>query len=65
MLGIDTNLDTDKMAIKLADLLFEQLHKDYDRPNLMVEVFAPRREKMYGEAWTYILQESYMKYRTV
>lgn len=48
MLGIDTNLDTNKMAIKLADLLFEELHTDYDRPNMMVEVFAPRKRK---EVW--------------
>ncbi|SHI75662.1 anaerobic carbon-monoxide dehydrogenase catalytic subunit [Lutispora thermophila] len=48
MLDIDTNLDTNKMAIKLSDLLLEELHTDYDRPNRMVEVFAPRKRK---EVW--------------
>lgn len=48
MLGIDTNLDTNAMAIKLADFLLEELHTDYDRPNRMVEVFAPRKRK---EVW--------------
>ncbi|MEA4961194.1 anaerobic carbon-monoxide dehydrogenase catalytic subunit [Lutispora sp.] len=48
MLNIDTEQDINKMAIKLADFLLEELHSDYDRPNTMVEVFAPKKRK---EVW--------------
>ncbi|MCY6957735.1 anaerobic carbon-monoxide dehydrogenase catalytic subunit [Clostridium brassicae] len=47
-LGIDTNQDTNKMAIQLADLLEEQQKIDSEDKNLMVEVFAPKKRK---ELW--------------
>lgn len=47
-LGIDTNQDTNKMAIQLADLLENQQRIGVEEPNLMVEAFAPKKRK---EVW--------------
>ncbi|HBV85182.1 anaerobic carbon-monoxide dehydrogenase catalytic subunit [Desulfosporosinus sp.] len=44
-LGIDTNQDTNQMAIQLADLLNAQMNIDTEEPNLMVEAFAPKKRK--------------------
>ncbi|MCS4465597.1 hypothetical protein JTS99_00935 [Clostridium botulinum] len=49
-LGIDTNKDTNQMAIELADLLEEQQKIDVEDKNLMVEAFAPKKEKSFGES---------------
>lgn len=47
-LGINTNQDTNQMAIQLADLLQRQQEIAEDDENLMVEAFAPRKRK---ELW--------------
>lgn len=47
-LGIDTNQDTNQMAIQLAELLQRQQEIGEDDENLMVEAFAPRKRK---ELW--------------
>lgn len=47
-LGIDTNQDTNQMAIQLANLLQRQQEIGEDDENLMVEAFAPRKRK---ELW--------------
>ncbi|WP_206808494.1 anaerobic carbon-monoxide dehydrogenase catalytic subunit [Paradesulfitobacterium ferrireducens] len=44
-LGINTNQDTNQMAIQLADLLDQQMNIGVDEPNLMVEAFAPKKRK--------------------
>lgn len=44
-LGINTNQDTNQMAIQLADLLNAQMNIGVDEPNLMVEAFAPKKRK--------------------
>lgn len=44
-LGIDTNQDTNKMAIQLAELLENQQRIGVEEPNLMVEAFAPKKRK--------------------
>ncbi|AQR94348.1 anaerobic carbon-monoxide dehydrogenase catalytic subunit [Clostridium saccharoperbutylacetonicum] len=46
--GIDTNQDTNAMAIQLATLLEEQQHIDIEDKNIMVEAFAPKKRK---ELW--------------
>ncbi|WP_459480966.1 anaerobic carbon-monoxide dehydrogenase catalytic subunit [Clostridium saccharoperbutylacetonicum] len=46
--GIDTNQDTNTMAIQLATLLEEQQHIDIEDKNIMVEAFAPKKRK---ELW--------------
>jgi carbon-monoxide dehydrogenase catalytic subunit len=43
--GINTNQDINKMAIELADFLEYQLRVGPDEPNVMVEVFAPKKRK--------------------
>ncbi len=47
-LGIDTNQDTNQMAIQLANLLQRQQEIGEDDENLMVEAFAPKKRK---EVW--------------
>ncbi|KOA19740.1 carbon monoxide dehydrogenase 2 [Clostridium homopropionicum DSM 5847] len=47
-LGINTNQDTNQMAIQLAELLQRQQEIAEDDENLMVEAFAPRKRK---ELW--------------
>ena len=44
-LGINTNQDTNKLAIQLADLLNSQMNIGVEEPNLMVEAFAPKKRK--------------------
>lgn len=44
-LGINTNQDTNQMAIQSADLLDAQMNIGIDEPNLMVEAFAPKKRK--------------------
>lgn len=44
-LGINTNQDTNQMAIQLADLLNTQMNIGAEEPNLMVEAFAPKKRK--------------------
>ncbi len=46
--GIDTNQETNAMAIQLATLLEEQQHIDAEDKNIMVEAFAPQKRK---ELW--------------
>ena len=43
--GIDTNQDTNKMAIDLANFLEAEMGSDTDEPSVMVDVFAPRKRK--------------------
>lgn len=47
-LGVDTNQDVNKMAVRLAELLEEQQNIGIDDKNLMVEAFAPKKRK---EVW--------------
>lgn len=47
-LGIRTDQDTNQMAVQLADLLENQQRIGVEEPNLMVEVFAPKKRK---EVW--------------
>ncbi len=47
-LGIDTNQDSGKMAVQLAELLEKQQNIGVEETNLMVEVFAPKKRK---EVW--------------
>lgn len=47
-LGIDTNQDINQMAIDLANFLEHQMKIGKDEPNIMVEVFAPKKRK---ELW--------------
>lgn len=44
-LGINTSQDMNQMAIQLADLLEHQQQIGVEEPNLMVEVFAPKKRK--------------------
>ncbi|MGE4273793.1 MAG: anaerobic carbon-monoxide dehydrogenase catalytic subunit [Desulfitobacterium sp.] len=44
-LGINTNQDTNQMAIQLANLLENQQRVGVEEPNLMVEAFAPKKRK--------------------
>lgn len=44
-LGIDTQQETNQMAIQLANLLEEEMSKDTEKPSIMVEVFAPMKRK--------------------
>jgi len=46
--GIDTNSDTNKMAVELADLLESEMAKGPEKPSIMVEKFAPSKRK---EVW--------------
>jgi carbon-monoxide dehydrogenase catalytic subunit len=46
--GIDTNQETNAMAIQLATLLEDQQHIDTEDKNIMVEAFAPKKRK---ELW--------------
>ncbi|WP_341876496.1 anaerobic carbon-monoxide dehydrogenase catalytic subunit [Defluviitalea saccharophila] len=43
--GIGVSQDMNKMAIELADFLEHQLRIGTDEPNIMVEVFAPKKRK--------------------
>ena len=43
--GINTNQDTNKMAIDLANFLEAEMGSDTDEPSVMVDVFAPRKRK--------------------
>lgn len=47
-LGIDTNKDTNQLAVELADFLESEMHKNYDSPSKMIEAFAPTKRK---EVW--------------
>lgn len=47
-LGIETNKDTNKMAIELAELLDSEMKTNPDKESKMVEVFAPSKRK---EVW--------------
>ena len=42
-LGIDTNQETNQLAIQLADLLDKQLNIGVEEENLMVKAFAPKK----------------------
>jgi carbon-monoxide dehydrogenase catalytic subunit len=44
-LGIDTNQDTNQMAIQLAELLDKEMKVNPDQESKMVEVFAPSKRK--------------------
>lgn len=46
--GINTNQDTNQMAIELADLLENEMGKDIEDPSIMIEAFAPKKRK---EVW--------------
>ncbi|RDU22542.1 anaerobic carbon-monoxide dehydrogenase catalytic subunit [Anaerosacchariphilus polymeriproducens] len=43
--GIDTNQETNQLAIKLAELLDDELKVNPDRESIMVEAFAPKKRK--------------------
>ena len=43
--GIDTNQDTNQLAIQLAELLDRDLKVSPDQESIMVEVFAPKKRK--------------------
>lgn len=43
--GINSNQDTNKMAVDLANFLEAEMGKDVDEPSVMVDVFAPRKRK--------------------
>lgn len=43
--GIGSNQDVNKMAIDLANFLEHQMRIGTDEPNIMVEVFAPKKRK--------------------
>lgn len=43
--GIDTNQETNQLAIKLAELLDDELKVNPDRESVMVEAFAPNQRK--------------------
>ncbi|WP_455538203.1 anaerobic carbon-monoxide dehydrogenase catalytic subunit [Terrisporobacter sp.] len=43
--GIDTNQDINKLAIKLADLLDRDMKVGPDQKSIMTEVFAPQKRK--------------------
>lgn len=47
-LGIDTNQEVNLMAIDLANFLEHQMRIGTDEPNVMVEVFGPKKRK---ELW--------------
>ncbi len=44
-LGINTSQDVKTMAVHLADLLEAQMSIDHQKPNVMVEAFAPKKRK--------------------
>lgn len=46
--GINTNQETNQMAVQLADLLEAQQHIGIGEPNIMVEAFGPKKRK---ELW--------------
>jgi anaerobic carbon-monoxide dehydrogenase catalytic subunit len=50
-LGINTSQDDRQMAAQLADLLNAEMSKGPDKPNRMVEAFAPKKRK---EVWNKI-----------
>ncbi|NLK72817.1 MAG: anaerobic carbon-monoxide dehydrogenase catalytic subunit [Clostridiales bacterium] len=43
--GINTNQDTNAMAMELADFLEDEMGKDVDSPSVMVDIFAPKKRK--------------------
>lgn len=43
--GIDTNQNTNQMAVALADFLEKEMGKDVEEPSVMVDVFAPKKRK--------------------
>lgn len=43
--GINTNQDTNQMAVQLADLLDKEMKVNPDQKSIMVEVFAPKKRK--------------------
>lgn len=43
--GINTNQETNQMAVQLADLLEAQQHIGIGEPNIMVEAFGPKKRK--------------------
>lgn len=49
-LGINTNQETNQLAIQLAELLDRQMKVNPDEESLMVEVFAPKKENLYGKS---------------
>jgi len=52
--GLDTTGAEKDVAIRLAEFLMAELHKNYDDPSTMVEVFAPEpRKKLWRELAIY------------
>lgn len=47
--GIDTNQDTNQMAIQLADLLDKDMKVNPDQKSIMLEAFAPKKRKPIWE----------------
>ncbi|MDD4753441.1 MAG: anaerobic carbon-monoxide dehydrogenase catalytic subunit [Desulfitobacteriaceae bacterium] len=43
--GVNTNQDTNQMAVALANFLEEEMGKDVEEPSVMVDVFAPKKRK--------------------
>jgi carbon-monoxide dehydrogenase catalytic subunit len=49
-LGIDSSGSENDVAVRLADFFIAEMHKDYDEPSKIIEVFAPEpRKKLWRE----------------
>lgn len=52
--GIDTNKDTNQLAIQLADFFDREMKINPDQESIMVEAFAPKkRKKLWRELYLY------------
>ncbi len=47
-LGLDPSLPVNELAVKVAEIMIEDLHRDQTVPSIMVEIFAPEERK---ETW--------------
>ena len=53
-LGVDTSGSESQVAIRLADFFITELHKGYDEPSKIIEVFAPEpRKKVWRDLAIY------------
>ena len=48
--GINNTQETNQMAIQLATFLESQQHIGVESENIMVEAFAPKKERSYGKS---------------
>lgn len=52
--GVNTNGTTEQVAVWLADFLMYELHRGYDEPSKIIEIFAPPpRQKLWQELAIY------------